>query len=60
MNADSVPDMRLREDQEHIDRWLLIVAYAWDKLNDYREIPESVRGELVIGWSNQWLESETE
>lgn len=51
-------DSHLIEDQEAIDRWALVMAYAWMRLKDYDEIPEIVRGELVLGWSAVWLERE--
>ena len=51
--------MTRAEDQHHIDEWALTCAYAWMQLKQYDEIPESVRGELLLGWSSSYLEGET-
>lgn len=52
-------DTRLAEDQKHIDKWALICAYAWMRLKDYDEMPETLRAELLLGWSAAWLEAES-
>lgn len=48
----------MAEEMERIDQWALLAAYAWMRLKQYDEIPESVRGEVLISWSTAWLEAE--
>lgn len=49
---------RMAEEMERIDQWALLAAYAWMRLKSYDEIPEGVRGEVLISWSTAWLEAE--
>ena len=51
-------DPKLTEAQAHIDKFWLLTAYCWMRSQDYNEMSEVLRGEVLLLWAAQYLAGE--